>query len=1831
MQRMCPTLSRYPWRTAAGRPPRRFCRPALEALEARTLLSAADERFLAQLYPDLLGRALDPIGQAAWAAALEGGAAPDQVVLAIEHSQEPQGQTIARLYRRLLHRVAEPDGFNAWLAFLAAGGTGTQLQAQLHGSAEYFQAHGGTNPAFLAALYQDVFGRALDATGSATFGPLLDQGADRVSVAAAVLGSLETQQDQVRAWYQEYLNRDPDSAGFNAFVAALQQGTPSEQVLALILGSPEYQAGPPATARNQAVTQDANVQQMPSVAVDPADSRHVVLAYLDYALRTTGYAGLGVAVSDDSGTTWQHTAVPLPAGFDQGAAAPVTHFDAQGHVFVSFAAATFLGPKPTLTDPNGGDQRALGFQADNGVFVARSDDGGQTWNAPVAVASNLYDGQHPIPFEIKPDLAIDTFPTLPNGQANPNYGDLYEVWARYYPPGQFPGESNSTGGSQGMVAVSRDGGQSWRLQLEQRPITGLLETVIEDPYNSGIGPPPGNGSVNWPHVAVGPSGEVYVSLFERGTYDVYHSTDGGKSFVSPDLSGTRGLPFGPSQATGPGDTSGLPNDHFRTLVVRAIAADPSRPGAVYAAEDIAPLDPAGIALDPGDVAFARSPDDGQTWQGTVQLGGQTARVLNDDNNGQTAQGLRDDVVTGQALPRLAVDAQGDVALIWYDTRRDPANHNLDVFATVSSDGGQAFSPNFRLTDGSFDPDAGKFTDATGQDNFYLGDAIGLALAHQTAYAAWTDTRNGNQDIFFTRCTLQPAPPPANDRFEPNDTAASATDLGRVIQTHLPKLAIPAGDEDWFRVTTASSGNLTVTATQEEPDVSPRLELRDASGVTVLATGTDLHDTTGQITGQQIIFPSAVGRTLLVRVLPGPRATPGGPSRYALDAQSLVADLGLQVHGVETNSLTPADEDYYLVRVGAAGSLQATLTPGGNFQGNVKLELVDPSTFAVLASGTGATIQQVSLPVTQGQGVLLHVASDAGGHGDFTLEFSNFDQFTTPGSNTLLFSAGQGPAQVTVADLRGDGKQDLVVTDTLTNTVSVLLGNGDGTFQAARQYAVGAFTTPVAASNEVLNLGRGVAVADLTGKGRPPDLLVSNYASGDVSVLVNNGDGTFQPQRRFDATVGPFALAVGDFNGDGLPDLVVVGSTGGPGKIAILLGRGDGTFRPPLLFPSPLSTADPAAAVQVADLDRDGKADLILTSDYDPIHILLGNGDGTFRAGATIPAAVGPALAVKDLNGDGIPDIVNAFLISDNGSYALGNGDGTFQDPQQLMTGRAPAAIAIADFGSAVTNADGTVSLGPPDGIPDLLVAASGEVATILHGPPQVLFYPGKVDAHGKFSGFGHAIVLASPHTPIDLKVADFNGDGVPDAAVVVQDGVRVLYGKPPTLPPNDTPQTARNLGTVVHVIEPALTLVPSHSDAFYTLTVPTEAAHGAGDEVLDFSGFFQATSGAGITMEVRDAAGNVLGSGERFRVVAPQGAVLTLHVYGVAAAGDVRGSGAYTLDIDVLPQVVSVEAQPLLPGVGSSPGGPTASLVVTLQGDRLDPATAEDPAHYTVTWLGPDGLPGTADDQVLPVAAGHSVVYDPSANVDVASGLTYPTAVRQTVTLLFANPLPAGSYQVALRPAIQTAAFNDQENSLLSGGSAFAGHPVVSAGAGQVSNGSQPTVPNLVLAPGSLGSLNGLTQGTPFLTQLHDDLGALLDATLTSHGDDPTLTKALLDQIVGRFDPALGPPGQRPTSMLVLWLDPAGLELYDPGGNQTTYNPSSGTLVQGIPGGFTSVVGNVEVVVVPTPGGTFTLSVGDVGALARGGVAFLEEQDTRVQSLTDDLRNGTQQFALTVN
>lgn len=208
-----------------------------------------------------------------------------------------------------------------------------------------------------------------------------------------------------------------------------------------------------------------------------------------------------------------------------------------GRVYVSYMATTFLGPLSTLTNPHLSRpdlklpaERALGFQANNGIFVTQSPDGGLTWGPSAAVTSNLYDGKTQVPFDIMPDLAIDTFRTLPNGASNPNFGRMYVVFSRYYPSGQFPGQPAASGGSRILLGISDDQGQSWSLARDAKDQVGLPAVPI--PIGFGLGQaPPGLGSVNWTHITVGPEGDLYVSMFNFDAFEVYHSKDGGRSYL----------------------------------------------------------------------------------------------------------------------------------------------------------------------------------------------------------------------------------------------------------------------------------------------------------------------------------------------------------------------------------------------------------------------------------------------------------------------------------------------------------------------------------------------------------------------------------------------------------------------------------------------------------------------------------------------------------------------------------------------------------------------------------------------------------------------------------------------------------------------------------------------------------------------------------------------------------------------------------------------------------------------------------------------------------------------------------------------------------------------------------------------------------------------------------------------------------------------------------------------------------------------------------------------------------------------------------------------------
>jgi hypothetical protein len=184
--------------------------------------------------------------------------------------------------------------------------------------------------------------------------------------------------------------------------------------------------------------------------------------------------------------------------------------------------------------------------------------------------------------------------------------------------------------------------------------------------------------------------------------------------------------------------------------------------------------------------------------------------------------------------------------------------------------------------------------------------------------------------------------------------------------------------------------------------------------------------------------------------------------------------------------------------------------------------------------------------------------------------------------------------------------------------------------------------------------------------------------------------------------------------------------------------------------------------------------------------------------------------------------------------------------------------------SAVSRSGSPISLGPPDGIPDIIEPNLGVVGL---GEPEVAILPGRSDEEGNLTGYGLPQQLfPTKLPPLYLDVVDLNQDGALDIAVVDAEELLINYGEQPNIPPINTLATARDLGTIVHYVDQTRTIVPGHEDAFFWLRVPVETVLGSGDEVIDFSGLFEATSGVGLSMEVLDTDGNVLASGERFSV-----------------------------------------------------------------------------------------------------------------------------------------------------------------------------------------------------------------------------------------------------------------------------------------------------------------------------------------------------------------------------
>jgi hypothetical protein len=422
------------------------------------------------------------------------------------------------------------------------------------------------------------------------------------------------------------------------------------------------------------------------------------------------------------------------------------------------------------------------------------------------------------------------------------------------------------------------------------------------------------------------------------------------------------------------------------------------------------------------------------------------------------------------------------------------------------------------------------------------------------------------------------------------------------------------------------------------------------------------------------------------------------------------------------------------------------------------------------------------------------------NGDGKLDIATSGGTVLLGNGNGTFRMGQSFSTVglavAAADFNGDGKLDLVVTD-FNGNANILIGNGNGTFQTGAAYGVG-LGWPVSA----------VAVGDFNNDGHL-DFVVSTQGGGiaeepetGIQIFLGNGNGTFTSAPIYSTGgydefyAGTTSVSVGDFNGDGKPDVAVTRPYAG---ILVYIGVGDGTFLPPIIW------GPPSLAVAVGDFDKNGELDMAaISASGNKAAILLGNGDGTFRAESSyfdgFPSAVPVSIVTGDFNGDGKQDMEVVSDVEFEGitplESLLGNGDGTFQyftaqgfTASFAVCGEAAGDfnrdgkedLAISDcnngveiylgqgngtfqsFGGAYGSGSGPVAVGDVNGDGSLDLLSGNGTLDVSLGNGDGTFQPTMSYACGTGCGF--------------IRLGDFNGDGKGDvAAADGNSNVNVLLG-----------------------------------------------------------------------------------------------------------------------------------------------------------------------------------------------------------------------------------------------------------------------------------------------------------------------------------------------------------------------------------------------------------------------------------------------------------------------
>jgi FG-GAP-like repeat/Bacterial Ig-like domain (group 3)/FG-GAP repeat len=505
-----------------------------------------------------------------------------------------------------------------------------------------------------------------------------------------------------------------------------------------------------------------------------------------------------------------------------------------------------------------------------------------------------------------------------------------------------------------------------------------------------------------------------------------------------------------------------------------------------------------------------------------------------------------------------------------------------------------------------------------------------------------------------------------------------------------------------------------------------------------------------------------------------------------------ANVTLLLNSLPVITANPASLSFFAVAGHASPAALAVTTSSSTSGGAYTIAAAQPWLSSTPASNSTGGVTSVHLsanPASLGAGVYsATVRYKAPNFFDaataVTLNVSNPTGTLTaaPGSP---FSSGGGPQSVAVDDLNGDGKLDIVTANYAANTVTVLLGDGTGGFTQAAGSPFGTGTSPAS-----------VTIGDFNGDGKP-DIVTANAVSNTVSLLLGNGSGSFSAAASFAVGSEPLSIAAFDMNRDGRLDLVTVNNSGN--SVSVLLGNGAGGFAAAL--GSPFAAGVSPNSVAAGDFNGDGKPDLAVATAGNLVLIFLGNGVGGLSYNGFISVGSFPqAIAAQDFNGDGKVDLVTTNSGDNTVTVLLGNGLGGFAvAPSSPFTvGNSPEAIAVGDVNG--------------DGKPDIVASnLSDGTVTILVG-----------DGLGGFAPAAGSPFPAGT-SPSALAFGDFNGDGSLDLAIANTgaNGVTVLLGSPF---PTTAALTTTAVSPIAHGSSATLTLTVAPTSGGFSSAAPTGTA-----------------------------------------------------------------------------------------------------------------------------------------------------------------------------------------------------------------------------------------------------------------------------------------------------------------------------------------------------------------------------------------------------------------------